>query len=242
MRLHKTAQDGTLTFVIITLTLLLLIGQGCSATRPDNPIMKLRESLNQQKEYSVILADMKENKGLFSSTYEHRYQIIINEDIETTNWTAVPPEVYRRYASFLGMTILSKTKEGGVSESASPPGYQYVGNPKYGQWQTDHSGNSFWAFYGKYAMFSHLFGLGSRTIYRNDWDDYRRYSSRGRPYYGPNREYGTNGSITKKTRPNFYRRNQVKQMRSKEKFGNKVQRRVGRTRTGYRSRSGGFGK
>ncbi len=227
--------------MIATLAL-LLIGPGCSGARPDNPIMKLRERLNQEKEYSVILADMKENKGLFSSSYEHRYQIIINENVETDDWKAVPPEVYRRYASFLGMTILSKTEDGTVSESASPPGYQYVGNPKYGHWETDRSGNSFWSFYGKYAMFSHLFGLGSRNIYRNDWNNYRSYSARGRPYYGPNREYGTNGSITKKTRPNFYRRNQLKQTRSREKFGNKVQRRVGRTKTGYRSRSGGFGK
>ena len=137
-----------------------------------------------------------------------------------------------------------KTEDGEVSETAYPPGYQYVGNPKYGRWQTGHSGESFWSFYGKYAMLSSLFnlGMGGRTVYRGDWDDYRRYSSQGRPYYGRNREYGTNGSFTRQTKPNFYQRKMTRQTRSNESFRNKVDRRVGRSRTGYRSRAGGYGK
>jgi len=224
------------------LTALMLFGPGCGGARPDNPLVKLRQSLNSEAEYSVILADMKQDRGLFSSSYTHMYQIVIGEDIQTTPWQPVPQEVYRRYESYLGMTLLSKTEEGSISEAPHPPGYQYVGNTRYGRWERDGSGNSFWSFYGKYAMMSHLFGLGTRTVYRGDWNNYRDYSRRGRAYYGPNKEYGTNGSYTKQTRPNFYRRTMNRRSLSNEKFGNKVQRRVGRSRTSYRSRGGGYGK
>ena len=172
----------------LILLILALFCLGCSAARPDNPLVKLRQKLNSEPSYSVILADMKEESGLFSSGFHHMYQIVIEEDIQTTPWRPVPKEVYRRYEGFLGMTILAKTEDGKVEETPSPPGYQYVGNPKYGRWERDHSGNSFWAFYGKYAMMSHLFGMVTRPVYRGDWNSYRDYSSRGRPYYGPNRE------------------------------------------------------
>lgn len=52
-------------------------------------------------------------------------------------------------------------------------GSQLVGNPAYGQWQTDSSGMSFWAWYGMYSLFSDLF---DRRVYYGDWSKRRGYS------------------------------------------------------------------
>lgn len=52
-------------------------------------------------------------------------------------------------------------------------GSQLVGNPTYGQWQTDSGGMSFWAWYGMYSMFSNLF---HRPIYYDNWSKRRNYS------------------------------------------------------------------
>jgi len=243
MRCYGICVRRTATSAISALSL-MLVALGCSGARPDNPLVEMRERLHGETEYSVILADMKDDSGLFSTLYSHRYQVIIGEDLDTRGWTPVPEDVYRRYENFLGMTILSKTEDGEVTETPFPPGYQHVGNPKYGRWETNRSGESFWSFYGKYAMMSSLFnlGMGGRTVYRGDWDGYRRNSGQGRPYYGQNREYGTNGSFTKKSKPNFYKRKMAKQTRANESFRNKVDRRAGRSKTSYRSRAGGYGK
>ncbi|MCL2913878.1 hypothetical protein L2725_08735 [Shewanella corallii] len=52
-------------------------------------------------------------------------------------------------------------------------GSQLVGNPAYGQWQTNSSGMSFWAWYGMYSLFSDLF---DRRVYYGDWSRKRGYS------------------------------------------------------------------
>lgn len=63
-----------------------------------------------------------------------------------------------------------------------PVGNQLVGNPNYGEWQRDSSGNSFWAFYGQYAFFSNLFdndryGYSYNRAYRYDrWHKNRNWS------------------------------------------------------------------
>ena len=44
----------------------------------------------------------------------------------------------------------------------------------------------------------------SGRVYRGDFDDYRRYSRSGRPYYGRTNQYGTRGSYTQKSNPDFF--------------------------------------
>lgn len=55
-------------------------------------------------------------------------------------------------------------------------GSHLVGNPRYGQWRGG-GGNSFWVFYGQYAMMRSLF-FGPRMYY-GSW-----YRNRGWSYYG----------------------------------------------------------
>lgn len=62
-------------------------------------------------------------------------------------------------------------------------GSELVGNPVYGQWQTNSSGTTFWEFYGQYAFFSTLF---DRPVSYSHWSTHRRpsyYHDVGRDYY-----------------------------------------------------------
>lgn len=114
-----------------------------------------------------------------------------------TEWKEVSEEDFEFHSSDMGMEIYSKV-DGKLNKVAAPPGYsQYVGNEKYGQWKTDNSGNSFWAFYGRYMFISSMFHLMMPTPYSY----YRGYGAyRGRtPYYGPKgaaggHAYGTNSA------------------------------------------------
>ena len=226
---------------LLALVLVLML-TACAGGRGVPPIEKLKENLKDVPTYSIILEDMKE-EGNFSSRYFHKYRVVLPEKAEagTTDWWEVPKDYYRLNETFLGMTLAVK-REGTISSSASPPGYQYVGDPKYGKWRTDSRGGSFWEFYGKYAFFSSLIGGWNRPIYRTDYNNYRQYRSRNTPYFGSNKQYGTNGSFTKQTKPNFYSRRTTRERIKRSSFKNRVARRTGRTRTGFRSRAGGFGK
>lgn len=75
----------------------------------------------------------------------------------------------------------------GASRSANGasdfgPGSQLVGNPNYGRWSTDSGGNSFWVWYGQFALIRDLLG-GPRVGYgawagRRDYSYYHDYGRR----------------------------------------------------------------
>jgi len=233
--------------VLVAVGLLLLAACGARS-----PIDKLQQKLDSYPEYSIILDDM-DVRGNFFSDYYHRYKIIYAEPAATgdsldyhdalTDWYRVDKRTFQRYYNYLGMVVASKTRDAGKLESQYPPGYQYVGNERYGHWVRDERGNSFWEWYGRYAFFSTMFGMFGRPIYRNDWDMYRNYSSRGRPYFGRGREYGTTGTYTKQTRKTFFERQRARQAMRRARFSERVQRRVRRSRmSGFRSRGFRGGK
>ena len=211
---------------------------GCGSG--DLPMKRIRTALKDTPTYSIILEEMKED-GNFFKHYFHKYRVVQGDQSGVTDWMEVPEAYYKTNEAFMGMSLAAK-KEGEVSDSIAPPGYQYVGDSRYGRWQSDHTGNSFWEFYGKYALFSSLFGGWYRPIYRNDYDTYRRYRSRNAPYFGRNNQYGTNGSVTKRNKPDFYARRMASERVKTASFKDRVAKRTGRTRTGFRGRAGGFGK
>ena len=86
---------------------------------------------------------------------------------------------------------LRELEYSGEAESSAPVGSEYVGNSNYGQWQQGSNGSSFWEFYGKYAMFSHLF---SRPMSYGGWSNNRRPS-----YY---HDYGRNTYSSRAGRAN----------------------------------------
>jgi hypothetical protein len=223
-----------------------------SSCGSSSPLDRLKDELSSYPEYSIILQDMRED-GNFFTEYYHKYKIIRAEEIprsdsldyreEETRWYRVKDNEFKKYANLLGMVLVSKGKEGNVSENQRPPGYEYVGDTRYGQWRTDSSGNTFWEWYGKYAFFSSMFGMFSGPVYRRDWDTYRDYDSSGRTYYGRNNQYGTNGTATKRSNSTFFDRQKERQAARQSAFSQKVKERTTRSNmSGYRSRSGGSGK
>jgi len=208
---------------------------GCGSG-PEDPLETIKQSMEDESTYSVVLNDMREEGAIFKDFY-HKYLVVLPDKSVETDWFKVDENYYNQNREFLGMALLTK-KEGEVNTTPSPPGYDFVGDSKYGRWQEDNSGNSFWEFYGKYALISSLFGGWYRPVYMNDYQGYQRHRAQNRPFFGKNKEFGSTGKIAKKKRPGFY----SQRMAKKSSFANKLKKRIGRSKTGFRSRSGGFGK
>ncbi len=213
---------------------------GCGTQPATNPIALIQEKMKGTPTYSVILEDMKQT-GNFVPVYEHQYRVVAPEKGGVTDWFHVTEKFYKMNEPFLGMSIYAR-KDGKELQTATPPGYAYVGDNRYGRWREDGRGGSFWEFYGKYALISHLMGGWYRPIHRTDYDAYQQSRSRNRPYFGRNREFGTTGTIAKKQKPNFYARHMARQQAAGTRFKQTVNQRIGRTRSGFRGRSVGFGK
>ena len=207
---------------------LSLLLAGCAAT---NPLERLQRELDRYPEYSVILADMRE-EGTFLTDYSHQYRVTTGQrekgslDLvyaeKIRDWERIDRRTYAKYQPYLGMVILSKGADGKVDKNQHPPGYQYVGNDRYGRWQNDGRGGSVWV---QYALIGLMFGSLRRPIYRNDWNTYRDYRGRGQPYFGSG-AYGTNGTATRQSNPNFFRRQQARQRVRTQGFANRVRGRM----------------
>lgn len=138
----------------------------------------------------------------------HRYSEEKNGVVTETDWIPVSAEFYEDHFNDLGMALDAKPygrfadeKE----EEAAPAGMAYVGNPRYGSWQTGSGGTSFWVFYGQYAMFRSLLGLNHPGYSRMEWDEYRSHRDRDAAYYGGTStapRYGS-ASSTVQTNPRY---------------------------------------
>jgi hypothetical protein len=208
-----------------------------------NPVDKMIVQLDKEKTYSIILFDMDiEEKG-FSEHYKHKYKIITQKDSipqeQITDWYEVSEAFFAKHQNDLGMELVAKTADGKVSKVASPPGYSnYVGNPQYGHWTTGSDGNSFWEFYGKYAMMSSMLGLASSMINRNHYYDYRDNYWGRQPYYGyyggsSTPLYGTMSDHSKSISPSFHQR-----ATTSNSFKNKIMERVSRSSNSSRVGTG----
>jgi hypothetical protein len=220
-------------YLILTVLIAMAL---ISCGQPKDPLIQIHKDIQAKgvDTYSIILTDMQAD-GNFIKNYSHSYRIITPKQKFFYGPLAVPKKMFDYYKPYLGMTIWSQ-KDGKGDQTLAPPGYAYVGDPQYGQWRTDSSGRSFWMFYGQYRLLSDLFGLGGR-VYRGQYDRFQGYRSQNRPYYGPKQNYGTNGAITRRQYPDFFQRQQSRARTTNTSFANKVNQRIGRTRTVTRGRS-----
>ena len=229
---------------IMAFVLAVAVLAGCSSSdKATSPVDELIKSMEDKKNFTIILYDM-DIEGSLSETYKHKYKIITPpEDTmdslakpkeKKTKWYEVSERFFNIHAKDMGMEIAAKV-DGKVRKQTAPPGYSnYVGNSQYGQWKTNNSGNSFWAFYGQYAFMSNMIGLMNGPVYRSNYRDYRSNYRGVRPYYGSgSRKYGTFSSASKKMNPSFHQR-----VKNNSNFKSRVNNSVSRSSSARKSRSG----
>lgn len=98
-------------------------------------------------------------------------------------------------------------------------GSQLVGNPGYGNWQTNSSGMSFWHWYGMYAMFS---AISPRPIGYNNWSshrDYSYYNDVGRNRYTSPQNKKSQDNLAQRTKKQFGNRGGFNSPYAKSKTG-----------------------
>lgn len=170
------------------------------------------------------------------STYYHKYIIIENDKKTETDFIKVDENTFYSNIDNLGMSILSKPYgyyESETDKNPTPPGLAFVDNPKYGEWKTDSSGNSFFHYYGMFALFNDL--TGNNRYSRDYYNDYNRDYRNKKPYYSGG--YGTYGERTKSTR--FGKSNYSNVNKSKSSYSNKSVKNTGSVSRGRGPGGGG---
>ncbi len=97
-------------------------------------------------------------------------------------------------------------------------GSQLVGNPGYGNWQTNSSGMSFWHWYGMYSMFSAI----TNPVRYDRWSsrrDYSYYNDYGRNRYTSPQQSKSQDNLAKRTKKQFANKGGFKSPYAKSKTG-----------------------
>ncbi|WP_027192780.1 hypothetical protein [Megalodesulfovibrio gigas] len=235
-RLFVARAVRRLTLLLVILTMLAGLTACADSSRPPeggSSLAAVEQALAGTPAYSIILADARQS-GTFFSSYALQYAIERGGALSLTDWFEVDKAEYDKFAPLKGMTLLSYA-DGVRNATAAPPGFQHVGDPSYGSWQRDSSGNSFWQFYGQYRLLSDLMGLVmGGTLSQGDWDGARRTGKL------PPRPPST--SRPSPQRDDFFNRRMKQEAAKDTKFSNKVEQRLGRSTVGTRSRGASPGK
>ena len=120
------------------------------------------------------------------ATYFHKYFVTENGESSESDWVPVAAAFFLANLDNLGMDVESKPY--GVFESdklteAAPPGMSFVGNERYGRWQSDGRGGSVWNWIGPYLLYRSFFG-SPYGYGRGEWNTWRGGYMGSRPYYG----------------------------------------------------------
>lgn len=242
----------TLKYSLVIILALIMVSCGSDTKKFEkSPIDVLIKDMSSLNSFVIVLYDMDYFED--ENAYKHQYQILKDgEDTvtsEITPWYPVSDVLFKTHQEDMGMEVASK-KDGVVTKVVSPAGYSnYVGNEKYGHWQQNSSGGSFWSFYGKYMFMSQMFRMATYPVSYGYYNNYRSSYYGRQPYYGHNgaRTYGTSSSYNKS-------RTNSRWNKRPSSFKSKVRSRVSqsssrKTRTASRysqsrsrSRGGGSGK
>ncbi|MGB0454098.1 MAG: hypothetical protein ACPGJV_10330 [Bacteriovoracaceae bacterium] len=146
---------------------------------------------------SVILIDSFKT-GFLIKTYYHKYLVIRGFRSPKTVIVRTSRRHWERNQPNIGLSLFRRAERSNLESSIPlPPGSLYLGSPAYGTWERQPSGQRVWEFHRVYKQFPKFFGWGEFRPSKDFYIKLEQYKKDNRAFYGLNREFGTEGIITK---------------------------------------------
>lgn len=167
---------------------------------------------------SVILTDV-HSTGFLIKTYYHKYKIVYGYQTYEEMITRTSSQFRSKHSDHIGLSIFRRYEDGVTDHTPLPPGSIFIGDKNFGNWVKNKFGVTMWKFYRSNRHLPIYLGWNK---FRPTKDFYQEIRSRlvdQRPFFGFNDEFGTAGSITRTSFPNFFKKiNDKKDIDFKEFF------------------------
>lgn len=165
---------------------------------------------------TVILSDM-HSTGFLIKTYYHKYKIVYGFQSVDELIVRTSGKFMQTHKNHLGMSIFRRLENERQEEyTALPPGSLFVGDRSFGEWILDDSGDKIWRFYRPYRNIPQYLGWNDFKATYQFFQRVSLHRSQQKDFYGLNKEFGINGSVTKKSFPNYYMRQQPEEINFKK--------------------------
>lgn len=129
-----------------------------------------------------------------------------------------------KYTPYIGMAIFRRASNQEVADyTPLPPGTVFIGDGDLGRWTQHPSGERVWKFYRVYRQLPIYLGWSDFLPTYSFYSKANIYQKQGKPYFGPNEEFGATGRITRNVFPNYFDRFKEQEMNFKKFITNYFQ-------------------
>lgn len=145
---------------------------------------------------SVLLLESFQT-GFLIKTYFQKYKVVHGFKHPETIIVRTSYDFWEKNLPNLGMSIFRRgERENTESTIPMPPGILYIGDPAYGHWEIQNSGDKLWFFHRAYRHFPNYFGWNEFRPSERFFETALTFLGHEKPYYGENSEFGSNGYLT----------------------------------------------
>lgn len=173
---------------------------------------------------SVILTDT-HSTGFIIKTYYHKYRIVYGFQTYEELIVRVSRSFMAEHLKSIGMSIMRRDSDNNNNFTVLPPGSVFIGDRSFGNWQYDkNSKQKSWKFHRAYRHLPRYLGIQEFTITEKFFNEVSSAKKAGSTFLGFNDEFGVDGSITKKSFPNYFNKKEKSQIDIKEYLKNYFKR------------------
>lgn len=164
---------------------------------------KALEKLVGNGPVTVILTDI-HSTGFLIKTYYHKYKIVYGYQQSYDELiTRTSSQFKEKHEKHIGLSIFRRYEDGSVDFTALPPGSIFIGDKNFGNWKMK-NGTKTWKFYRVYRHIPIFLGWQDFQPSYNFFQEIQRKVKDHEAFYGFNDEFGSHGSLTKKSFPNYF--------------------------------------
>jgi hypothetical protein len=162
------------------------------------------------KQSTAILIDTHAT-GFLIKTYYQKYRVVSGYDNVEEVIVRTNKEFAKSNLPHIGLSLYRRSD---VHEEfiPMPPGSLYIGNPEFGEWKTDKKGNTSWRFHKSFKNYPKYLGWGDFRPDQDFFQQMRSHVTMNQAFFGPNKEFGPQGRITRTNFPQFFREERMKKV------------------------------
>lgn len=202
-------------FFLYTILVILYLGLAKTLSPSEIGIQYLQNERGFSKivgadESTLILVDTHAT-GFLIKTYYQKYRVITGMDSVEEIIVRTSREFAKKNLKYIGLSLYRKTQS---KEEFLPvaPGTLYVGNREYGDWRENKKGVLKWRFSKAFKNFPQYLGWGKFRPTQEFMESYKVSLSHHEPFFGTNKEFGPEGTITKQSFPHFFKDERMKKV------------------------------
>ena len=202
-------------FFLYTILIILYLGLAKVLSPSEHGVQYLQNARGFSKiikgnQSTVILIDTHAT-GFLIKTYYQKFRVISGYENVEELIVRTSKEFAKKNLNHIGLSLYRKSDE--LEEFLPlPPGSLYIGNREFGEWKINKKGQTVWKFNKVFKNFPKYLGWGKFKPDMNFYQQMRSSISLNHPFYGPHKEFGPGGKITRRNFPHFFKEERMKKL------------------------------